>query len=168
MPFKPRALPPLSVLHKMLRYEPETGSIFPMVARTSRKLNERCDKISPTGYRKVYLAPHRYYAHRIAWTLYYGMEPINFIDHINGDKTDNRIANLRLADHHENLWNMPVYSSNKSGIKGVYWRPKNKAWGASITVNGSRKYLGSFNTLDEAKVTLKVARKIIHGKFARD
>jgi hypothetical protein len=168
MPFKPRALPPLKVLHKMFRYEPETGTIFSRVARTTRNLIERCDKVGPTGYRKVYLAPHRYYAHRIAWALYYGVEPDNFIDHINGDKADNRISNLRLAEHHENLWNAPAYSSNKSGIKGVYWRPGLKKWGASIRVNNARTYLGSFTSLEEAKMAIKMARAFAHKKFARD
>jgi hypothetical protein len=167
MPFKPKPLPSADMLRQNFRYDPETGAIFPKVIRTSRKPNERCDRINSTGYRAVWLSPLYYYAHRVVWVLHCGTDPPEYIDHINGDRTDNRIANLRAASHSQNLANMPIYSSNVSGYKGVYRRSNGK-WGAQINVNCKRIFLGVFETPEDAARVVRAARDTYHGSFARD
>jgi len=108
-----------------------------------------------------------YRAHRLAWLYVYGEWPKKQVDHINGDGTDNRIVNLRLANYSENAINRGLRRDNTSGHKGVSWSKKSQRWLAHI---GYRKYvfhLGLFDTLEDAKAARDEAAKRLHGKFAR-
>jgi hypothetical protein len=98
--------------------------------------------------------------------MYYGEEVPEYLDHINGDKTDNRISNLRVASHAQNLQNMPTYKSNTSGIKGVYWRNADKKWAAQINTNGQRLFLGMYEAKADAVRAIKEARERLHREFA--
>ncbi|MBD1229107.1 HNH endonuclease [Xenorhabdus griffiniae] len=108
------------------------------------------------------------YIHRLAWLLYYGRWPSEFIDHINGDKSDNRIVNLREASNTENSWNSKMRKNNSSGIKGVCWCKSKKKWVARIRIDGKRKTLGYFSNIDEARLIMEKARTKYHGEFSRD
>ncbi len=88
------------------------------------------------------------------------------VDHINGDKGDNRIANLRLATDSENSCHRPKKSDNISGCKGVYQRENGK-YRAVITSKKQRISLGTFNTKEEAYAAYCEAARRLHGKFAR-
>lgn len=82
------------------------------------------------------------------------------IDHINGVKDDNRISNLRSVSFKENMKNMPLKSSSSTGVTGVEARKEHGFYVASITVDGKRKYLGSFKLLDDAKQARKEANAL--------
>lgn len=82
-------------------------------------------------------------AHRVAWFLYYGELPKNFIDHVDGNKTNNKIENLRDVTHLQNIHNI-------HGFKGYSWNEKLKKYGANITVNGKKYRLGHYKTEQEA------------------
>lgn len=118
----------------------------------------------------VFAEGKRWYAHRIAWMLHYGTEPSGYIDHINRDRSDNRISNLRLCTHSENMCNGPRRSNNTSGVKGVskeshrYYRAK--PWRAFISVGRKRINIGRFATKDEAAAAVTNARHRYHGEFA--
>ena len=92
----------------------------------------------------------------MAWAYVYGEWPQGAIDHINRVKTDNRIENLRVASYSLNAHNTALRATNCSGVKGVSLRSlrngkrPSKKWVASIMVNGTRKHLGTFFTLEEA------------------
>lgn len=101
-------------------------------------------------YRVVSANGKRLLAHRVAWALHYGVWP-KCIDHINGVGTDNRICNLRDVTHTENMRNMRLFSTNKTGVCGVCYDSKRKKFRASIVVNGKQRHVGYFNSLDEAK-----------------
>lgn len=88
-------------------------------------------------------------AHRVAWKLHYGVEPM-VIDHINGDITDNRIENLRSVTQSDNQRNRKTPSNNTSGVQGVRWHARDKRWRATIRLGGSAKYLGEFRAFGDA------------------
>ena len=89
------------------------------------------------------------------------------IDHINGDKLDNRKENLRIANRNQNAWNVGKHSNNKSGLKGVYFHKATGKWASSIRANGKRKHLGLFDTKEGAYEAYCRKAVELHGEFAR-
>ncbi len=108
-------------------------------------------------YAMITIREKNYQAHRVIWAFHYGEWPIGCIDHINGDKTDNRLCNLRVTSHAENMKNQKRRSTNTSGVTGVCWSKKDKRWVASIKVDGRSKHLGSFAVFDAAVSARKLA-----------
>ena len=85
------------------------------------------------------------------------------IDHINGNRTDNRIANLRAVTRGGNMQNQRrAHASNTSGLLGVYYKPKNKKWAAQIQANKKRMNLGLFKTAEEAHTAYLKAKRELH------
>ncbi len=91
-----------------------------------------------------------YKAHRLAWLYEYGEFPKYHIDHINHNRIDNRIANLREVSRIDNQRNQKKSATNKSGFTGVHWHKQAKKWLASITVNCKTIYLGLYEDKNEA------------------
>jgi hypothetical protein len=112
------------------------------------------------GYWQIGFKNKTYLAHRLAWILHYGDWPSGNIDHINGNKLDNRIVNLRVATQAENLKNRALAKKNTSGCHGVEWHKVAKKWTARITHNGTREYLGIFSKKEFAINARKEAEKI--------
>lgn len=122
------------------------------------------------GYRHGSIFSRRYFAHRIVWLFATGNWPVNQIDHINGNRSDNRISNLRDVTKAENMKNMRVRSKSKSGSNGVYWYEAVQKWQVYISVNGKTKNLGSFADKNAAVAARKDAEAIYgyhanHGRF---
>jgi hypothetical protein len=153
-------------------YDPETGCI--VWARTCGKATAGSEAGNLRGYgRKPYrivgACGRDFLAHRIAWFLHFGTWPSHHIDHVNGDASDNRIANLRPATPSQNGWNRGPQVNNTSGYKGVtrFTRMKTPKWKAEIEVNGKRKHLGLFETAEEASNAYEAAAMEAHGEFHR-
>lgn len=104
-------------------------------------------------------------AHRVAWALHYGEWPDGQIDHINGDKADNRLDNLRVVTAQGNAKNRPLRSDNTSGHVGVYWVTETKQWMAQIKVDGRQVTIGRYKTFEDAVVARKKAEEV-HGYHA--
>jgi hypothetical protein len=106
--------------------------------------------------------------HRLIAALYFGIDAIKDkeIDHINGNKIDNRKCNLRICSHSENCRNRAKYISNTSGFKGVTWFKRDSNWRVRITVNGDEKLVGYFDDKLEAAREYDKASKYYHKEFA--
>jgi hypothetical protein len=119
-------------------------------------------------YLRVKYDGKSYYVHRIIWEILNGPIPVGMqIDHINGNKQDNRICNLRLASQAENQWNQSAKKNSKTGIKGVNWHKQRKKWVARISKNKKRYSLGYFDTLEEATNAYYEASLRLHKEFAK-
>ena len=145
-------------LKKVLHYDEVTG-IFTRVGLPSpRSQIGAVVGSSNNGYLDTQILGNRYYLHRLAWLYINGVEP-KFIDHIDGDRSNNSISNLRSIDKKVNHKNMKKPKSNTSGCSGVYMHPVNKRWIANICLNGKTKYLGSFDDFNLAVKARKKAEK---------
>ncbi len=119
------------------------------------------------GYRVGTIFGRRHFAHRIIWLLNCG-ESEGEIDHINGDRADNRLENLRLVSRDENRRNVKRQANNKSGATGV--NKVGAVWQASIQVAGKQTYLGRYSTFAEALAVRKQAEtdRAFHANHGRD
>lgn len=153
-------------LQSLMNYNPETG-VF------TRKLKN--GKVRVLGFNfgagytgiAIYRKPN--YAHRLAWVYMYGGIPKDSeIDHINNNKKDNRICNLRLATRSENQGNVKLRLSNTSGYKGVYFNKRNSMWVAQIMRKGKRFNLGNFSSPVEAHKAYVEASVKLFGDYSND
>jgi len=104
-------------------------------------------------------------AHRIIFCMEHGYLP-DYVDHINGNKSDNRIENLRAATKAENCQNAKMPTTNTSGIKNVFWNKLRNKWAVALTVKNARKFFGLFDDIELAELVAQEARNKYHGKFA--
>ena len=126
-----------------------TGTLTRRTPRSGVTVGAPAGRINGRGYVQVGLHGRYYLAHRLIWLLFYGTLP-ETIDHINGIRHDNRIANLRDVSLQENLKNKVRYSNNSSGTTGVRWVKADQCWRAEIRDNGKLINLGRFKALHDA------------------
>jgi len=119
-----------------------------------------------TGYRHITWLNKPMKAHRLIFMMHHGYMPQE-VDHINGDRSDNRIENLRAANRSENQCNRGVLASNTSGYSGVTWHKKTSKWGVRVMKNGVTRSFGYFDDLELAGLVAEEARSLHHGKYAR-
>jgi hypothetical protein len=152
-------------LRELLVYDGETG-VFAW--RASRGAGANVGAVAGTlhqGYRKIRVDGVKHFAHRLAWLHVHGEWPAGEIDHVNGDKLDNRIANLRDVTRSTNKQNMrEARADSASGFLGVLFRKtaKRNPYAASIMVEGRRKHLGQFPTPDAAHAVYVNAKRQLH------
>lgn len=160
---------PIQTLRKLIDCDPESGwlvwkerpiSMFDgrkyEADRLARSWNQKhagkpaLNSLSDRGYLVGTLERQRVQAHRVVFALATGRNPNGEIDHINGDPSDNRISNLREVSPGQNARNMALNRRNTSGVPGVVFRRREKAWSASIGHLGRKVWIGLFPTKDEA------------------
>lgn len=155
-------------LRETLSYDPETGEFTWMVRLSSRRMpGQSAGTPCKNGYKHISVLGRMYYAHRLAWFYVHGEWPPECIDHINGKRSDNRIANLRLATVSQNNANSKLPCSNTSGFKGVVWLPKNRKWRAQIKRHRKMFHLGCFDSKEAAAAAYRAAAVGYHGDFVR-
>jgi hypothetical protein len=160
----------LERLRTVIHYDPLTG-VFEW---TTQRNNHRALPGTSAGHYKskrkyviIGIYHHNYFAHRIAWLYMTGEMPTCDIDHINGDRADNRWANLRLATRSQNNANAKRRADNTSGFKGVTFNKRRNGWQAQIKLTGRNYNLGCFITPEEAHAAYRVAAAERFGQFAR-
>lgn len=154
-------------LRALLDYDPETG-VFKWRVNTSRKIRsgDTAGTTNERGYVRVGINKRMYAAHRLAWLHVHGLWPHDQIDHINGDRGDNRIANLRIATGSQNCRNTTCHRDNRSGVKGVTFEKRRRKWKAQILVSGRHRNLGCFDRIEDAASAYRAAAREHFGEFA--
>lgn len=156
-----RPLPSFEELSKVFVYNPDSGEIRWRVSAGKAKAGSVAGCLAH-GYILVGIGGRLLKAHRVAWMLHHGVDPVLDIDHKNGNRSDNRIENLRLATPSDNMHNRRADHDNTSGIKGVCWCKRKRKWIAYV--NG--KNLGYFAEIKDAEAKAIQTREAIHGAFA--
>lgn len=155
-------------LKRHYSYDPETGIISRRTTPDNRRVlaGDALGRVDGKGYIRISVLGKGYVrAHRLAWALHYGEWPDGILDHIDMDKTNNRISNLRRVSHTVNCLNAPVRTSNSSGVTGVSFRLRRGKWHARINIGGRKVNLGYYDTLEEAREARKRAEdQFIVGK----
>lgn len=149
-------------LRELLHYDPETGVFTNRVVRPRTVLGAVAGGHDSYGYITISVDVRRYLAHRLAWLYVYGEWPSKNLDHINGVRDDNRIANLREATQAQNLQNRAAASIGRSGVLGVGWDSSRKKWVASIKHQGKARHLGRFSTVEGAQAAYLAAKAQLH------
>jgi len=152
-------------LKEYIGYNKATGLLVWIKSRKGASLGMRITSDNGTGYIQFMFKGRLYYAHRYAFYFENGFLPEN-VDHINGDRKDNRICNLRAATKSNNQWNRKKCSRNTSGVKGASWNEKRKVWHCQITHKKKHYYIGSFKDIYDAKVAIRIKRNELHKEFS--
>jgi len=158
-------------LKENLSYDPTTGFLNWKVPYKKRSLNTPVGTLHSSGY-LLFSAGFSNMAyslrvHRVCWFLYYGKWPSCFIDHIDGDRINNKLDNLREASFTENAQNSKKAINNNSGFRGVSWCKERGKWSARIRTNGKYKYLGRFDCPTVAALAYDKASLKYHGDFGK-
>lgn len=132
-----------------MNYNPETGIFTWNCSRSGFSKDLKVGN-SITGYLRIRIFGSLYLANQLAWLYTYGYTPENQIDHINRNKLDNRIENLREVSQSCNRRNIGNQKNNNSGVKGVSWYKLTEKWVATICVNRKKKCLGYYKSFDNA------------------
>ena len=165
----PRKLPAQELLQQLLSYDPSTGELRwkprPLEMFTSERaakswasqnLGKLAFNTNCNGYKTGKIQGEQHWAHRVIWKLMTGEDP-DVIDHLDGNPANNAWSNLKATDTRGNAMNQRRPRNNVSGVVGVYWIRSESRWKASI----AGKYLGTFDTFEEAVAARKAAEKVL-------
>lgn len=156
-----------SFLRSIVHYNPDTGIFTAKVKNTKWTVGQILGYLRPDGYYAFMINHRKFLVHRLAWFYTYGTWPRGLLDHINRDKTDNRLCNLRPSDNSKNGHNRHINANNTSGVLGVCWDKEYSQWMAKIQVMRKTINLGRFYSLAEATAKRKEAEIKYFGHYAR-
>jgi hypothetical protein len=174
------------ILRKILRYEPETGRLFwlrrdvEFFEDGKHSAHHTCAKWNGTyaateaftandgvGYKRSTIFGKQYRAHRVGWCIAFGYWPEQQIDHINGDRSDNRLCNLREASNAQNQHNRKSMRGSSSEYLGVCWSSACQKWAARIRHGEKNVHIGIFQCEHDAALAYNFVASEIRGEFAR-
>lgn len=158
-------LPSQEELNAMLRYDAENGALVWKARGVSQSWDTRwagkpaLAADSGHGYKQGRINGVLHYAHRVIWKMLNGPLADLHIDHINGDRSDNRIHNIRAVTRAQNQRNLSKMAHNTSGHVGVHWDARDCKWVAQIKLSGVPKFLGRFELIEDAIRVRKQAER---------
>jgi hypothetical protein len=154
----------LKELKRVLKYDPKTGLWTNRVWRGGTAFaGQVTGRPNSDGYIQICFQCKRYMSSRLAYFYMTGEWPEFEMDHKDLDRRNNRWSNLRPATDSQNQMNRPLQSNNKSSVKGV--RRHGKGWGACISLNKTKFWLGTFKTKREAIKVRQQKERVIFGEF---
>jgi len=176
-----KPLPPPEVIRQLLRYEPDTGRLFwlprPVEMLTAKHADPTWNAKHAgrpafvtkhnAGYFVGTVMKRQILAHRVIWCLVAGCWPECEIDHIDGDRANNKWDNLRLATRSQNMRNSKSHTNSSSRFRGVSWNTRRGHWVVYITIEGRSRHVGSYSDETLAARAFDRVAQIHHGAFAR-
>lgn len=147
-------------------FEYKDGVLIRKFPQGNRKAGSIAGCRQKIGYCILMINKKFFYVHRLIYLMHHGYMP-KFVDHIDGNKSNNRIENLRECNHSENLSNRLKQKNNQSGHKNVHWRASHKKWHVSICKNKKSYSFGYFKNLEDAINVANKARLNLHQEFAK-
>jgi len=147
-------------------YEYRDGDLYYRHSRGTAKAGKKVGYQSKDKVTHVFIDRKSYLLHRLIFLMHYGYLPY-MVDHIDGDRSNNRIENLRAATHAENCWNAKSRKDSKTGVKNVKFDNALQKYMVRVTVNKQRHFIGSYEDLELAELVAVMAREKYHGKFAK-
>jgi hypothetical protein len=161
-----KALPSPERLGELFSWDIDQGYLVWRVTRGSGTKGSRAGTINNCGYLSTSIKGERYLIHRIIWMLGSGSDPMGLqVDHINGNRLDNRFCNLRIAERIDNNKNVKVHRDNKCGHLGIT-QHKPGVWRARIMKNGKNMHIGLFASIEQAVEARRKAELEFHGDFS--
>mgnify|MGYP006087074219 CR=1 len=178
-----RKHPPINFLHECFELNADTGTLIwktrpvhhfktanSAKSTNSRQAGKKAGKINDRGYCKLTFKWNgkslNWYQHRIVWAMHYGQWPTKSLDHIDGDRANNAITNLREVTDQENSKNRPLQKNNTSGHIGVYWDSRREEYVAQIGFKGKMIRLGRHPNIEDAIAARQAAE--IEYKFHKN
>lgn len=156
-------------LKELLTYSPDTGLFYWRLSPSRKiRIGQQAGCLCNDGYIRIRVDGVLHLAHRLAWVLAFGVIPDGMqVDHRNRERSDNKITNLRLATHAQNMRNSSPHRGSRSRFKGVVWDQTGRNWAARICVDRKSRHLGNFATEELAAAAYDNAASELHGEFAR-
>jgi len=179
-----KSMPSKEVFDQLLKYDPDTGKFWwrprPVTmfaaggTKRQRSAQHSCNQwnshfagklasnLKVDGYCYIRLGDRGYLAHRVAYKIMTGLDPVE-VDHIDGNRSNNKWGNLRNGTRADNFRNLPLRRNNKSGHHGVYFSKNQQKWIANITI-------GTFDSKEEAVAARKRVEGLLgfHANHGRD
>jgi hypothetical protein len=154
-------------LQDVLSYDPDAGEFVWRATTRPGHAGKAAGCLRKTGYASINVGGRLYQAHRLVWLYIHGRWPENHIDHINGNKSDNRLVNLREASPSQNIANSRISMANKTGFKGVSFDKRKRMYRACLGKDGKQLFLGYYDAPQDAHAAYAKAAKESHGAFAK-
>ena len=151
------------LLNKMFEYR--DGNLYRKISLGRTKVGYKVGFVNNKGYLSVNINKKNLLVHRLIWMMHFDEFP-SLLDHIDGNRQNNNIENLRIATRNQNAHNKSINKNNTSGVKGVCWHKHTKKWNAQIWHNKKHYHLGLYDSLQKAKEVVMNTRNILHGEFA--
>lgn len=148
-------------LKELLDYDPETGVFTHRQTKAAAKKGKQTGNVNSRGYVIISVLDKSYAAHRLAWLYTYGYWP-KTVDHINRDKSNNRLCNLREVTPAQNTWNAKLRANNSLGYEGVTKHKASNKYRARIQKHGKRITIGAFDTPEAANAAYIAAKEKLH------
>lgn len=150
-------------LHTLFEYK--DGNLYWKISTGNARIGKLAGCIGKNGYWQITINKKIYKAHRLIFMMFNGYMP-NFVDHVDGNRNNNLIKNLREATHIQNCFNRKIMT-NKTPVKGVVWKPHIERWEVSCWKENKKYYGGYFKDKEKAIEASIILRKLHHGEFAR-
>ena len=153
-------------IRELLDYDPATGHLIWRVTKSPKApKGSIAGSVNAKGHVNLQIDKRMYALHQVVFALHHGHIPKE-IDHVNRNKQDNRIENLRACDSSLNKGNIGLLRSNRSGYRGVSLNTRTQKYHAQIKINGKQTYIGRFDTAENAARAYDGAARLYFGEFA--